>query len=147
METHMQIRQMTEADVEQISRLEQENFSQPWSRQAFIEVLRISEVIHLVAEQDGRIIGGAAVRNISGEGDITNVVVDRPFRGKGVATALLTELLRRGSRAGITAFTLEVRAGNKAAIHLYEKLGFVSEGIRPRFYTKPVEDALIMWKR
>jgi ribosomal-protein-alanine N-acetyltransferase len=46
----------------------------------------------------------------------------------------------------VTAYTLEVRVSNAAAIHLYEKLGFESVGIRPNFYTKPKEDALIMWK-
>ncbi len=45
------------------------------------------------------------------------------------------------------AFTLEVRVSNVPAIRLYESLGFVSEGIRKHFYEKPVEDALIMWKR
>ena len=36
---------------------------------------------------------------------------------------------------------------NAQAIHIYEKAGFVSEGIRPHFYDKPKEDALILWKR
>ena len=48
---------------------------------------------------------------------------------------------------GITAFTLEVRKSNQVAIHVYEKLGFVSVGIRPNFYEKPQEDAVIMWRR
>ena len=47
----------------------------------------------------------------------------------------------------MTAFTLEVRAGNRPAIALYEKYGFHTEGIRAGFYEKPVEDALIMWRR
>ena len=50
-------------------------------------------------------------------------------------------------RDGVKAFTLEVRVSNEAAIHMYEKVGFVSEGIRPGFYEKPAEDAMIMWKR
>ena len=44
-------------------------------------------------------------------------------------------------------FTLEVRVSNTAALRLYEKFGFVSEGIRPGFYERPREDANIMWKR
>ncbi len=48
---------------------------------------------------------------------------------------------------GVEAFTLEVRVSNAPAIHVYEKVGFVSEGIRPRFYEKPTEDAMILWKR
>lgn len=75
------------------------------------------------------------------------MVVAPEARRRGVATGLLTYLLAEGDRAGLTAYTLEVRVSNEAAVHLYEKLGFVSEGIRPGFYEKPVEDAMIMWKR
>ncbi len=64
-----------------------------------------------------------------------------------MATGLLRYLMEKGDRAGLTAYTLEVRVSNAAAIGLYEKLGFVSEGIRPDFYEKPTEDAVIMWKR
>ena len=60
---------------------------------------------------------------------------------------MLRYLIGEGEQKGLSAFTLEVRAGNAAAIHVYEKLGFRSEGIRPNFYEKPVEDAVIMWKR
>ena len=52
-----------------------------------------------------------------------------------------------GDTMGVEAYTLEVRVSNAAAIHVYEKNGFVNEGIRPRFYEKPVEDAMIMWRR
>ena len=55
--------------------------------------------------------------------------------------------MQEGNREGVSAYTLEVRISNEAAIHMYEKLGFVSEGIRPNFYEKPTEDAMIMWKR
>jgi ribosomal-protein-alanine N-acetyltransferase len=48
---------------------------------------------------------------------------------------------------GASSFTLEVRVSNASAIHLYEKLGFQSVGIRKNFYEKPTEDAMIMWKR
>ena len=51
-----------------------------------------------------------------------------------------------GRRMGIRNYTLEVRVSNAGAIALYKKLGFESAGIRPGFYEKPKEDALIMWK-
>ena len=51
-----------------------------------------------------------------------------------------------GKERGISRFTLEVRVGNKTALHLYESLGFVSAGIRKNFYDLPKEDAVIMWK-
>lgn len=60
---------------------------------------------------------------------------------------MLRHLMKESEQEGIRAFTLEVRVSNAAAIHVYEKLGFVSEGIRPGFYEKPDEDAMILWKR
>ena len=60
---------------------------------------------------------------------------------------MLEALIKAGENCGIKEFTLEVRVSNEAAIRVYEKLGFVSEGIRPKFYEDPVEDAMIMWKR
>ena len=98
-------------------------------------------------QQPAPILGGCGLLLIAGEGNITNVVVTPEARRRGVATGLLRYLVEKGDRAGLTAYTLEVRVSNAAAIGLYEKLGFVSEGIRPDFYEKPTEDAVIMWKR
>ena len=58
---------------------------------------------------------------------------------------MLRELLQQGQGLGIMYWTLEVRVSNSAAIHLYEKIGFTSAGIRPGYYEKPKEDANIMW--
>ena len=56
-------------------------------------------------------------------------------------------MLEEASKNGMGDCTLEVRVGNTTAICLYESLGFKGEGVRPDFYEKPKEDALIMWKR
>ena len=84
---------------------------------------------------------------IAGEGDVTNIAVFPEYRGQGIGAALTKALLVEGRKRGMNAFTLEVRVGNQAAIHIYEKLGFRSEGVRKGFYEKPKEDALIMWRR
>ncbi len=143
------IREMTLADVDRVCVLEEMAFSMPWHKESFVEMIENKDALYLVAddEQSG-VIGCCGVRSIVGEGDITNVVVHPDFRQKGVAYKMLTQLLLRGEQDfGIKEFTLEVRYSNIGAIHLYEKLGFVSEGIRKKFYEEPVEDALIMWKR
>lgn len=79
--------------------------------------------------------------NIDNSGNGTGV----PESGSGKQNARRTA--PTGGRARITAYTLEVRVSNAPAIRLYEKFGFVSEGIRPGFYEKPTEDAMIMWRR
>ena len=56
-------------------------------------------------------------------------------------------MLKEAPEHGIGDCTLEVRVSNAPAICLYESLGFRGEGVRPNFYEKPKEDALIMWKR
>ena len=140
-------RRMTPEDVPAISRLEQETFSMPWSPDSFLEMIAKEDARYYVAERDGRLLGGCGVLMIAGEGNITNVVVTPEARNQGVGTGMLKHLMEEGSREGLTAFTLEVRVSNAAAIHVYEKLGFVSEGVRPGFYEKPTEDAMILWKR
>ena len=140
-------RRMTPADVPFISKLEQETFSMPWSADSFLEMIGREDACYYVAERDGQLLGGCGVLMIAGEGNITNVVVAPEARNQGVGTAMLKYLMEEGGRAGLTAYTLEVRVSNAAAIHVYEKLGFVSEGIRPGFYEKPTEDAAIYWKR
>ncbi|MBD5520064.1 MAG: tRNA (adenosine(37)-N6)-threonylcarbamoyltransferase complex dimerization subunit type 1 TsaB [Lachnospiraceae bacterium] len=144
---NVQICPMERSDVDRVSELEEEAFSMPWSRDAFLEMIEKDNARYYVAKRDGNVIGGCGVIMAAGEGNITNVVVDAKERNRGVGCKLLQYLIEDGIKNGLNAFTLEVRVSNEAAIHLYKKLGFFSEGIRPNFYEKPVEDAMIMWKR
>ena len=146
-EAALKIRKMEDEDAIALSAIEQEVFSMPWSVKDFLEMNAHDEVVYLVAEFDGQIIGGCGVRNILGDGEITNVVIKEAYRGRGYARRMLTRLLELGRELGANDFTLEVRASNIPAIKLYESLGFISEGIRPGFYERPKEDANIMWLR
>lgn len=143
----IEIRKLCEEDIEPLSRIESESFSMPWSPRDFRELLSRDYCMYLVALADGEVAGCCGMTMICGEGNIDNVVVAERFRNKGIAGAMLGKLIAGGEAAGVTAFTLEVRVSNGAAIHLYEKLGFASEGVRPNFYEKPTEDANIMWRR
>ena len=143
----MIIRKLESRDAESLGKLAQEAFTMPWSVNAFAALAEDKNSIFFVAEEDGQVIGGCGLTHILDEGDIHNVMVASAYRGRGIAAMMMEALLKEGQKQGINAFTLEVRVSNAAAIRMYEKLGFVSEGIRPKFYEKPVEDALIMWKR
>ncbi len=140
------IRDMEPYDAEAVSRLEEAAFSMPWSRQDFLEMIEKPDAAYYVAELDGEVVGGCGLLLIAGEGNITNVVVAENHRNCGIGEALMKHLLADGKQRGLHAFTLEVRISNTVAIHLYEKLGFESAGVRPHFYEKPTEDALIMWR-
>lgn len=148
------IREMQEEDLEEVTALEASCFSRPWRYQDFAAVLTDPHRSYLVAGADAvpgirdRILGGCMLTDIAGEGEITNVAVLEKYRRDHIASALLQRLFELGrSRYGITAFTLEVRSRNIAARRLYEKHGFVQEGIRPGFYDRPKDDAIILWKR
>lgn len=141
------IRLMKEEDLGTVAQLEQTVFSVPWSEHNLRESLSRPEYLFLVAEEDGKITGYAGLLMIAGEGDVTNIAVFPENRGHGTGSALTEALISEGRKRGMNAFTLEVRVSNQSAIHIYEKLGFRSEGVRKGFYEKPKEDALIMWLR
>lgn len=143
----MNIRRIENRDAESLGLLAQKSFTMPWSVKAFGELADDLNSIFYVAEEDGKIIGGCGLTRVLDEGDIHNVMVDSEYRGKGIGTRLMKVLLDEGQKLGIVEFTLEVRVSNAAAIRVYEKSGFISEGIRPGFYEQPVEDAVIMWRR
>lgn len=140
-------RKMTETDLDEVSNMEQRTFSMPWTKDDYRQMLACQDAVYVVACLDDKIVGSCGVRNILGEGEITNVMVDEAYRGQGISYPMLTELIRQGEQIGVSQFFLEVRQSNEAAIHLYEKCGFKAEGRRKNLYERPVEDGLIMWKR
>jgi len=149
MENVMIIRPMELWDVEAVAKIESICFTMPWSEKSYRDTLANGNALYLVAETEDtkEIVGMCGVLKIIDEGDVSNVAVHPDYRRKNVAKQMMEELLARGQDFGIDAFTLEVRAGNEAAVKLYEHFGFRTEGVRKNFYDKPVEDALIMWKR
>lgn len=143
----VEIRLLQERDIEALAAIEAGSFSMPWSADSFRALLANPYCVYLAALDGDRVVGGAGYTDLAGEANIDNVVVAESYRGLGIGQALVQALISLGEGRQITAFTLEVRVGNAAAIHIYEKAGFRSEGIRPGFYEKPREDAMIMWRR
>lgn len=141
------IKALTKEYVDAVCVLEEEAFSMPWHRESFLEMISNQDACYLVGLLGEEVVASCGLRNIVGEGEITNVVTKSTKRNAGIGRNMLLKLLEEGKKMGAEAFTLEVRKSNEAAIHLYESLGFAAEGIRKNFYEKPTEDALIMWKR
>lgn len=143
----MNLRYMTKEDLEQVCRIENSLFTRPWSEKDFLDALAKRENIYLVAETENEILGYCGVWGVAGEGQITNVAVKKEYRRKGIAASLFERIFKEGEVLQLSAYTLEVRSSNQAAIHLYEKMGFLSAGKRKNFYEMPTEDAVIMWRR
>jgi len=140
------IRQMTEEDVAAVAVLEEENFSRPWSFDAFSKTLSDENYIVIIAKDRDALLGYCVLLCTGEEADITNVCTAPAARGKGVATEMLTALMEEGKTRGVTEFFLEVRESNIPAKNLYTKLGFEEIGLRKNYYEEPKEHAVLMKK-
>ena len=97
-----------------------------------------------VAEAQGRVVAFLVARVVSDELEILNMAVQPDARRQGVASLLLANALDSGRASRATHAFLEVRQSNRGAIAFYERHGFTDRGRRARYYTDPVEDALIL---
>jgi len=137
---------LTDAYIDEMMAIEEASFSTPWSRQSYLNEFHKNPLSYYVGcLGDGALWGYAGVWLIVDEGHISNVAVHPAKRGKGIGEAMLRFLTAGCLKRGCIAMTLEVRASNLPAIHLYEKLGFQPTGRRPHYYSDNGEDALIYW--
>lgn len=135
------------ADIDAIAALEAESFTNPWPRATLVWELRNSDVtrIYVLRDDRGAIVAFCLCWVIFDELHVNTLAVAPAVRRRGVATLLMRHVLAETSKEGACKATLEVRASNKAAIALYERLGFTATATRPGYYTNPDEDALILW--
>lgn len=138
------VRAMKVSDIPVVAAIEARIFSQPWSRQGFWDAIKLEGTIFLVAEEDENVLGYIGMYSAFDEGEITNVAVDAQARCRGIGGMLIAEMKKAAVQQGVSQIVLEVRISNENAIRLYEKNGFVKQGVRRGFYDFPKEDAYIM---
>lgn len=118
----------------------------PWSFGTFMrELSLVGERTYLVARRDGVIVGFGGIMYVADEGHITNIAVLHEAKRSGIGTRLMLGLLFAAIDHGMVSSSLEVRAGNEAAIAMYRRFGYAPAGIRPNYYAEAGEDALVMW--
>lgn len=137
---------MQKADIPKAARLEEICFADPWSQNALKESLESAQYLILSAFVQGEFAGYVSTYQAADELSIANIAVFPEWRNKGVADKLLKRLDEIAIKRNLYGITLEVRVSNQPAINLYKKNGYESQGVRKNFYSKPTEDALIMWK-
>ena len=142
----MMITEMNTAHVAQVAQLEKLCFADPWSEKSVASELENKWALWLVAVEDDRVVGYIGSQTSIDETDVMNVAVHPDCRRRGIAEALIMELVEQLKQKGSHALMLEVRASNAPAIALYEKLGFTEIGRRKNYYRNPREDALILRK-
>jgi [ribosomal protein S18]-alanine N-acetyltransferase len=115
-----------------------------WSLWDYDRVAR-GEMAGWVTENErGELTGFIVARRIANDLEILNFAVRPTARRQGIGATLLDETLRWGSAFSAAQAYLEVRASNLAALRFYEQHKFQVTGRRPRYYSVPIEDALVL---
>jgi ribosomal-protein-alanine N-acetyltransferase len=149
----LSIGRMTEHDLLEVVEIEESSGLSRWGWAAYYAELQGSNRdLMLVARVAGNerkrghpsLAGYIVARMGADELHINNVAVREAYRRLGVGRALLDSILATGRRSDIPRAFLELRAGNSAALALYEDCGFRIAARRSKYYSEPVEDALVM---
>jgi ribosomal-protein-alanine N-acetyltransferase len=137
-----------DGDLDGVLEVESESFTNPWTREMYTWELQNRAVCHIFVARtrECQVAGFCAFWLVLDEIHINNVAVRPQFRSRGIGSALLHHALAEARQLGARRATLEVRASNDAARRLYERLGFYVAATRRNYYTKPVEDALVLWR-
>lgn len=143
--TRISFRKMAAEDLVGVALLERLSFQSPWPIQSFVEELDNPVAYYLLAVDGETVVGYAGAWIIVDEAHITNVAVLEAYQRQGLGVRMMREMMQVSKRRGARSMTLEVRTSNMAALALYQKLGFVSAGIRKNYYEDTQEDAMIMW--
>lgn len=146
----MEIRDMESKDYPEIDRLMKElhelhvkgrpdlytELEHPYSREEFEKIVSNPGIIAILAEEKSVVIGLCigTLRKKSGMVEmktmyIEDLIVDRNFRGKGIASQLYEEMEERGRNTGAKRLDLMVWEFNNDAKRFYEK-----QGMRPQRY-------------
>jgi [ribosomal protein S18]-alanine N-acetyltransferase len=137
------VRRLAYSDLPGVISIERRSFPAPWSLAMFVLELSKPSGICLVATVGDELLGYLVCSRYDRVWHLMNVAVAPERRRRGVASRLIGQLIAEAGRE--LPFTLEVRVSNRDAIAMYERLGFRSAGVRPRYYQDNGEDALIMW--
>jgi ribosomal-protein-alanine N-acetyltransferase len=141
------IEPLTRADVDDVLALEEAAFTNPWTKAMYLAELENAGVSYCFLARDAarQAVGFCSFWRILDELHINNLAVLPEHRRMGIGSILLDFVLKKGVELGARRATLEVRRSNHAARMLYERFGFSVSGVRPNYYSKPVEDALVLW--
>ena len=133
-------------DLDGLLEVERASFHNPTTREWYESELQRPEVcyVFVIRTEQSPVAGFCAFWRVADQIHINNLAIRPELRGRGLGRMLLQHVLAEAEHLGATHATLEVRRSNAAAQRLYEGAGFRLAGVRPSYYTHPIEDALIL---
>ncbi len=125
----------------QMATLHAASFDEAWGEAALSEILAMPGAFALVAtacngEQTPQLLGFVLARVAADEAEILSVAVDISHRAQGVGRKLMEAAAATAIASGAVSLFLEVADDNLSALALYERLGFVTVGLRPAYYAR-----------
>lgn len=140
------IEPMTDADVKEVLRIEQQSFSTQWPSNAFYQEMHDNKLAHyFVGRIAGHVVAYGGIWVILEDSHVTTIAVHPGHRGRKYGEVMLLRLLDEALERGASWMTLEVRESNAVAQNLYRKYGFTTVSTRKGYYSDNNENALVMW--
>ncbi|HLP96975.1 MAG TPA: ribosomal protein S18-alanine N-acetyltransferase [Sideroxyarcus sp.] len=142
----MILRNMAEADIDAVLRIEREVHTHPWTPGNFIDALRSRYECKVYEAASGEMHGYFVLMLAVDEAELLDIAIAARFQRQGWGRKLLEEAMVLARRHEMRRMVLEVRASNAAAIGLYRSMGFVEIGLRQDYYPAQHgrEDAILM---
>ena len=146
-ETPLRLEPFRLTDVELLLPIEEEAYPDPWTAGMFRQEAG-NKTSHLYLAYAGEeFVGYAGFWLVLDEVHITKLTLLPSYRGVGWGMILLDALLKAAISLGAVNVSLEVREGNARARHLYARAGFEETGVRPGYYVRAKENAVLMSRR
>jgi ribosomal-protein-alanine N-acetyltransferase len=133
-----------EAHLDEVLEIEKASIFPAWSEGALTNEIGRDDGLFAVALENETVAGFCIIRRAADEAELYQIAVRDDFRRAGIGDLLMLTAVRYCLEHGVVSLYLEVRRSNEAAIRLYKKHGFRTEGRRKNYYSSPVEDAVIM---
>lgn len=123
-------------DAEAMAAIHRACFARNWSADEIAQFMGAPGRISLLASPAPQqtVQGFLIARGAGDEAEILTLAVDPSRHRQGFARALLTAAIDALRKAGAKQLFLEVDEANEAARGLYQSLGAVAVGRRPRYY-------------
>ena len=138
---------MEASHLSAVANIEQLSFSTPWTENMFsLSLGDTNNQNCFVALLGEKVVGYIILLHCFEDGELLNIATSPEMRKNGIAKKLMDKMISVMKEKNVTRILLEVRESNVPAKTLYENYGFSEIAVRKNYYTKPLENAIVMEK-
>lgn len=148
----LQIRRMQLDDVDNVYAIEVVAHRSPWTRDILRDCMLVNydcRVLEIDSASGPSLVGYSISRFDQNSCHILNLCITPRMQGNGYGQLLLQNIINSEQSSAVDTMVLEVRPSNLAALHLYQKVGFVQTATKEGYYQDDgmLEDAVVLKKK